>query len=1028
MRSNAALGYRTLFFLSGATGLIYQLLWVRVLYQTFGSTIQSITTVVAAYMGGLGLGAWLLGRLGDNHAKPAALYGWLEVAIGIFGVLSPLVLALAHALYVGIAGTVALPAAISVALRFGLAALVLLIPTTLMGGTLPVLTRAFMGDDRARLRAALGGLYGLNTLGAVLGTGLAGFFLIEAIGIRASLWITAGINIALGIAAIVMARPLAPADPPAEPAPAPPVPELDALRRTALVLLGVTAFASLLNEIAWTRVLVMIVGGSTYAFTLVLLVFLLGIGLGSALFVGRYAPPRETAASAALAQGLTTAGSALLFLFFSWLPIYIIAVFQVQFLGATARLLLMGVAVGAVVLIPAIGMGMTFPLLTDLVARRGTARAADIGKAYALNTIGSIAGAALTGFVLVVLLGTERTLRFGLILSGVGALLLAYLAARGVVEGSDTHVRLRARVLIGGGLAAVGLTAAFVVPGWSRRLIDLGPTIYARTPMNMAALQSYLTHRGVRQLAFREGPNATVSVWESESGRSLKVNGKSDASDHGDMDTQILAGLAPVAARPNPRTAFVIGWGSGVSAGALSGVPGMQRVHAVEIEPAVLAMDQFFRHVNDSAMLRPNVEVVVDDARSALQLTRQRYDIIVSEPSNPWLAGIATLYTPEFYRIARSRLADDGVFSQWIQLYQLPLPVVAGIVKNLNEVFPHVQVWFGGPVDLIVLASPQPIRYDPAWLGTLFAPGTRTGRLGREWLGLREPGDVLGHYLFGASGLPALLAHANLIHKDDHPQLEYVAARRFLDFQGAAILDTLIAMGQAGAAEEGRSALLLARTLGARRGDPYARRYVEVARRLAPQDIGLLRDLAFIRLNTGDTAFADTTFRQILARGPADPEVLLSMGQVAVAQKNAAQAEALFARALAAGADTVQAQAGLALVRARAALWSGSADAVRRALAAARHAPTFRHPFPYNVLGDALAEFATDGPPRTADSLISATLARRPSWSRLHAMKAAVALRDKRCDDAAEQFNELLTFGIDRPDWPGLLERCARER
>src|SRR6185503_20844266 len=131
MRSNAALGYRTLFFLSGATGLIYQLLWVRVLYQTFGSTIQSITTVVAAYMGGLGLGAWLLGRIGDNHAKPAALYGWLEVAIGIFGVLSPLVLALAHALYVGIAGAVALPAALSIALRFGLAALVLLIPTTL---------------------------------------------------------------------------------------------------------------------------------------------------------------------------------------------------------------------------------------------------------------------------------------------------------------------------------------------------------------------------------------------------------------------------------------------------------------------------------------------------------------------------------------------------------------------------------------------------------------------------------------------------------------------------------------------------------------------------------------------------------------------------------------------------------------------------------------------------------------------------------------------------------------------------------
>src|SRR5262245_56968970 len=304
MRSKPALVYSILFFLSGATGLVYELLWVRVLYQTFGSTIQSITTVVAAYMGGLGLGAWLLGRIGDRHPKPAALYGWLEVAIGVFGVISPLVLMAAHRVYVGIAGAIELPALVSIALRFGLAALVLLIPTTLMGGTLPILTRAFMGDDRARLRAALGGLYGLNTLGAVVGTGLAGFFLIEALGIRTSLWITAAANLALGVAGIYLARPLE-ATPPPSPATEPaPVGAPDPIQVTAMVLLAVTAFASLLNEIAWTRVLVMIVGGSTYAFTLILLVFLLGIGLGSAFFVGRHAPPRETAASAALAQGI----------------------------------------------------------------------------------------------------------------------------------------------------------------------------------------------------------------------------------------------------------------------------------------------------------------------------------------------------------------------------------------------------------------------------------------------------------------------------------------------------------------------------------------------------------------------------------------------------------------------------------------------------------------------------------------------------------------------------------------------------
>src|SRR3989441_1841159 len=186
MRSSAARVYSLLFFLSGATGLVYELLWVGVLYQTFGSTIQSVTTVVAAYMGGLGLGAWLLGRRADRHERPAALYGRLEIAIGVFGLASPLVLALTHHIYVGTAAALALDGAASVALRFALAGVVLLIPTTLMGGTLPVLTRAFTAD-RAELQRSLGLLYGLNTLGAVVGTALAGFFLIEYVGVRASL-------------------------------------------------------------------------------------------------------------------------------------------------------------------------------------------------------------------------------------------------------------------------------------------------------------------------------------------------------------------------------------------------------------------------------------------------------------------------------------------------------------------------------------------------------------------------------------------------------------------------------------------------------------------------------------------------------------------------------------------------------------------------------------------------------------------------------------------------------------------------
>src|SRR5438445_9738470 len=748
MRSSAARAYSLLFFLSGATGLIYELLWVRLLYQAFGSTIESVTTVVAAYMGGLGLGAWLLGLRADRHPRPAALYGWLELAVGGFALLSPLLLALVHRAYVSAAGAWQLGGGASVALRFALAALVLLVPTTLMGGTLPVLTRAFMGADRGELPASLGRLYGLNTLGAVLGTALAGFFLIEYVGVRASLWTTAAVNVGLGAAALALAPRLEPLSAsPASPASSavPPVPPSEpvpgSLRGLAIALLALTAFASLLDEIAWTRVLAMIVGGSTYAFTLVLLVFLLGIGIGSRIVARGRLPPARTAAYAALAQAVTAAGASVLFVVFRALPRYIIAIFQVPTLDATERLLAMGGVVGGVVLVPAIGMGMTFPLLTELVAPPDTARGADVGGAYALNTLGSIAGAVLTGFLLVVTLGTDVTLRVGVGINVVAALVLVWLAARGVPEGSAEHGALQFRVLTAAGLAMLAFVTALAAPHWSTRLIDLGPSIYARAPMNARMVTEFLAHRGSRQLMYAEGWNATVSVWDGITGRTLKVNGKADASAYGHMDTPIMVGLAPVAARPAARTAFVVGYGSGVTARVLSDVPGMQRVRVVEIEPAVLRAARYFLHVNDTVLVRPNVSVVVDDARSALQLDSASYDVIASEPSNPWVAGVATLYTPEFFQVVRSRLADDGVFCQWVQLYQLPLPVVTGIVRNVRAVFPYVHLWFGAPGDVMVLGSARPLRYDRAWIARLVGPGAPLAELGKEYLGVDRPED-----------------------------------------------------------------------------------------------------------------------------------------------------------------------------------------------------------------------------------------------------------------------------------------------
>jgi predicted membrane-bound spermidine synthase len=1021
MRSRFALVYSLLFFVSGATGLIYELLWVRVLYQSFGSTIQSVTTVVAAYMGGLGLGAWLFGRRVDRSTRPAALYGWLEIAIGVFGILSPLILGLAHRIYIGTAGALELGGGASVALRFGLAALVLLVPTTLMGGTLPVLTRAFMGDDRGLLKPSLGRLYGLNTLGAVTGTALAGFFLIEFVGVRASLWATAVLNLVIGVAAIALGREQSAADPGRQPGTEPSAPR-DSLHVLALVLLALTAFASLLNEIAWTRVLIMLVGGSTYAFTLVLLVFLLGIGIGSVI-IGRArsgAARGETAASAAVAQGVTGAGSAALFLFFGFLPTYIIAVFQIPDLGPIARLVLMGLAIGGVVLVPAIGMGMTFPLLADLTARAREARGEDVGAAYALNTVGSILGAVLTGFVFVVALGTQWTLRIGLIINALAALTLAIWVSRGIAEGSAEDQRLRTRVLAAGVLGMIALVAAIAAPGWSTRLIDLGPTIYARQPMDQVARRLFLAHKGMRQIAFREGPNATVSVWDAESGRSLRVNGKVDASDRGDMDTQIMIGLAPVVARPGAKSSFLIGYGSGVTARVLAAAPGMEKVRVVEIEPAVMEMDSLFHGVNDTVLAKPGVQAIVDDARSALQLDDSRYDIIVSEPSNPWVTGIATLYTPEFFRIARSRLADDGVFCQWIQLYQLPLPIVAGIVRNLREVFPNVQIWFGGSVDLVVLASARPIVYDRAWLAQLLGPRGPMREMAREWLSVDEPEQYFGRSLLGDSGVARLIERARFVHKDDRPSLEFVAARWFLD-PGPAVRGVFDSLVQIGLREDGLSPFALVRALAVRNTEPMLPGYLADLRKRQPDAVEWQARTAGLLLARGDTAAADSIITKVLARDARRADALLLRGLIATARSDPRAAPSLRA-ALAAGADTAQTRAALALIAVRESLWVEGGAEAWRSISAARG--TIRHPFPSEFLGDALFHVAFNAPPRLADSVLQYAVARRPGSARLRELSVVTALRAGRCEAAAAGIIELREFAIQKADGPALVREC----
>jgi len=419
------------------------------------------------------------------------------------------------------------------------------------------------------------------------------------------------------------------------------------------------------------------------------------------------------------------------------------------------------------------------------------------------------------------------------------------------------------------------------------------------------------------------------------------------------------------------------------------------------------------------------VRVVIDDARSAFQLDRERYDVIVSEPSNPWVAGVATLYTPEFFRIAQARLSDDGVFCQWIQLYQLPLPIVAGIVRNLHAVFPHVHVWFGGSADLVVLASPRPITYDRTWLTQLLGPGGQLNAMSREWLSIDNTDQYFGRMLLGDSGVTRLMQRANLEHSDNQPRLEFVAARRFLDPGAAAyaVFDSLIQLGRGDA---GTAPFALLRILAMRRSDAGVLPYLDAAHRAQPDVVEWSIRSAGIRLALGDTAQADSLLGAVIARrgapAPHAPSDALQMrGLLAAARKQPVAPMAL-REALAAGADTGQVRAALALLAARGSRWGEAASQARGALGAAQG--TFRHPFPGEFLSQALGQIALDAPPALADSLLSFAVGRRPGSARYRELAAVAALRAGRCEDAAASFVELLDFAMQRDNGPALVREC----
>ncbi len=778
-RHRALLG---LFFLSGCAGLLYEVLWTRILSLSFGHTTWAVSTVLAVFMGGLALGSAWGGRLADRSPSPLRLYALMELALGLLCLAVPALLGWTGALFLALLPRLPDPLAVQAAFQALLAAPVLLAPTALMGATLPILVRALAAGPGGYARP-LSLLYGINTLGAAAGAFLAGYLLLPRLGISAVNLLGVALNLAVGTAALALARGEARA-----PAPRPeesPSPEPFEESRgeggfpPALAAAGfaLTGAAAMIFQVAWTRALTLVIGSSTYAFSAVLVAVLLGIAAGSLLLTRRGRPPAWILP--ALAGGMALSAWLLLF-GFDLLPGLFLFLFR-GFTGDHAFLLAIQFLVAAVVvLIPATCSGAFFPCLAASALRPDRPLGEQTGRFYATNTVGSIAGSLAAGFLLVPFAGARWTLALGILL------------ALGVAAAFTLRLFPRRRAAIA--VAAGGVAAAIILsPGWDIRIMSGGAFVHA--PMFLEEGGSFYRRAAdANILFFREGISSTVTVTSPGTDELyLMVNGKTDASTHPeDMSTQFRLAYFPLLLHPRPRRVAVVGLGSGITPGCAGMFREVKRIEVMEIEPAVVEAAALFGEYNLGILSDPRLRLRLGDARNLLQAGAGGWDVIISEPSNPWISGVSNLYSREFLTLGRERLADPGVFCLWIHSYGLAPDTFRLVVRTFREVFPRAALFRTSVGDVALVG----MKGDPG----LPVPSALSARLARNTevvvplvaAGLDPQELFTSSLLLGPEGLRRLAGPGPVI-TDDHNRLEFLAPLSLYDRQAGILVDEAIA-------------------------------------------------------------------------------------------------------------------------------------------------------------------------------------------------------------------------------------------
>ncbi len=754
-----------LLFGSGACALIYQTVWLRQFRLIFGGSTAASAAVLAIFMGGLGLGGLLFGPQADRHPRPLALYGRLELGVALSAATTPLLLLLIRWIYLSTGGSTTLGLTLATVLRLVLATIVLIIPTVLMGGTLPAAARAITSREDVG-RRALSVLYGINTLGAVTGVVLSTFAFLELFGNRMTLVLAALLNVLIALGAMLIDR-LDTSEP--EPVAVEESRPSTVAAPRAFVLFAAAAvgFTFLLMELVWYRMLAPLLGGTTFTFGLILAVALFGIGAGGVVYAMR--ENREATIGAfALSCALEALFVALPYAWGDGLAMLALLIRPVGGgLGFPGYLIGWTLVTFIVVFPAAFIAGLQFPLLISLLGRGRASVARDIGLTYAWNTVGSIAGSIAGGFGALPLLSAPGTWR--------AAVWVLVVVAGGALGVALTRTRLSWKAVaavIAGVFAIVATRATGPSAAWRHTPIGAGRAEIAKPTRNHT--REFINTRR-RAIAWDvDGVESSLALSQSD-GYAFVVNGKSDGHAILDGGTQVMGGILGAALHPRPKRALVIGLGTGTTAGWLGSVPELERVDVFEIEPAIARIAQECKDVNRRPLENPKVHIAYGDARELLLTSGERYDLISSEPSNPYRSGIASLMTTDFYRAAASRLAEGGIFLQFLQAYEIDSATLRMVYATLGEVFPYVETWETRRGDLLLLGSMKPRTYDATTLRATFQREPYRSAILAVWRVATLEG-VLARYVAGPSTSSALGAGA-LKNTDDRTRIEYGFAR-----------------------------------------------------------------------------------------------------------------------------------------------------------------------------------------------------------------------------------------------------------